>query len=100
MEKTIAILTQKGSLSNDIHENTTVNLFKLKDEIVTGVESVKLDSTTNNHFSLMMLLKKVNMVYAGNINIDLRNILTRLGINTKCRDEISGDKFMEQFIFD
>ena len=100
MEKIIAILTQKGSLSKGLQENTTVNLFRLENEEVKEVESVKLESTTDNHFSLMMALKKVNTVYTGSINNDLRNVLSRLGIMIKCKDEIANDQFINHFIFD
>ncbi len=61
MTRIIAILTQKGSLSKGVHENTTVNLFAVDGEDkVKGVESLKLENAENNYFSLLMALKKVS----------------------------------------
>lgn len=98
--KTIAILTQKGVLSKGIQDNTVVNLFKLENEEVKEVENVKLESTGDNYFSLLMALKKVSLVYAGTVNKDLKNMLLKLGIRTKCKEEIINDRFINQFIFD
>lgn len=100
MEKVVAILTQKGALSKGLQENTTVNLFKLNDDKVTAVESVKLKETTHNYFSLLMALKKVSLIYVDTINNELKLLLSRLGIKTKCKDEINDDQFINQFIFD
>ncbi|WP_029904659.1 hypothetical protein [Prevotella sp. 10(H)] len=100
MEKIIAILTQKGALSKGIQENTTVNLFEIEGNNVKGVESVKLESTENNYFSLLMALKKVTLIYTDSISTDLKNILYKIGIITKCKDEITDDRFINQFVFD
>jgi hypothetical protein len=100
MEKIIAILTQKGALSKGLQENTTINLFKLENEKVTEVENISLENTSENHFSLLMALKKVSMIYIGTISNDLRNILNKIGIATKSKDEHSDDRFINQFIFD
>jgi len=100
MKKTIAILTQKGSLSKGIQPNTTVNLFSLVGDEVKEVENLKLEDTGNNYFSLLMAVKKVSIIYIETINTDLKNMLNTLGIKTKCRDEIYDDKFINHFIFD
>lgn len=101
MEKVIAILTQKGSLSKGLQENTTVNLFKLNDDNkVMAVENVPLKETTHNYFSLLMSIKKVSLIYVDTISKELKLLLNRLGIKTKCKDEINDDKFINQFIFD
>ena len=99
MAEIIAILTQKRNLSKDIQRNTTVNLFELENEKVKGVESLKLDNTENNYFSLLMALKRVSVVYTESINNDLRHLLSKIGIKIKCRDELNDDKFINQFIF-
>ncbi|WP_163304695.1 hypothetical protein [Dysgonomonas sp. 521] len=99
MAEIIAILTQKGNLSKNIQHNTTVNLFELENEKVKGVESLKLENTENNYFSLLMALKKVSIVYAESFNTDLKNILNKIGIKTKNKEELEGDKFINQFIF-
>ncbi len=100
MKKVIAILTQKGALSSDIHYNTKVNIFKLEDEKVIEYESLKLDNNEYVHFSLLMKLKKVNLLYANTINNELKNMLKKSGIITKCKNEFTNDQFMEQFIFE
>lgn len=100
MKKIIAILTQKGALSKGVQENTTVNLFELENENVKGVESLKLESTEDNYFSLLMAIKKVSLVYADTINSDLKSILNKIGIKTKCKEDIHSDRFINQFIFD
>lgn len=101
MPKIIAILTQKGSLSKGIQENTTVNLFEVDDEDkVKGVESIKLENAESNYFSLLMALKKVSLIYIESINNDLKKLLEVIGIRTKCKDEITNDSFINQFIFD
>jgi len=99
MAEIIAILTQKGNLSKDIQDNTTVNLFEMENEKVKGVESLKLTNTENNYFSLLMAIKKVSIVYADTISTDLRNILGKIGIKTKCKEDLDNDKFINQFIF-
>lgn len=98
--KKIAILTQKGSLSRGIQDNTTVNVFELEDEKVVGVENIRLENTTNNYFSLLMALKEVGIVYLQTISNDLRRLLETIGIKTKCADETIDDKFIKQFIFE
>ena len=100
MKKIIAILTQKGALSKGVQENTTINLFELEGEKVKGVESIKLESAEHNYFSLLMAIKKVTLIYAETINADLKIILNKIGIKTKCKEDISSDRFINQFIFD
>lgn len=100
MIRKIAVLTQKGTLSKGIQENTTVNIFELDDEVVRSVESVKLEDTSNNYFSMLMGVKKVTLVYAEWVATDLKKVLKTLNINIKCKDEISDDVFMKHFIFD
>lgn len=101
MKRIIAILTQKGSLSKDLQENTVVTVFNLEDEQVTSVENLQLENTSHNHFSLTMLLKKVSTIYAGSISNELKNMLERLGITIKLRNnDLSNDVFIRKFIFD
>ncbi|NDW18173.1 hypothetical protein D0T53_04475 [Dysgonomonas sp. 216] len=100
MKKKVAILTQKGSLSRDIQTDTKVNIFDIENEEVSGVEQIVLENTSNNYFSLLMALKKVSMVYVDSINSDLKNILLKIGITTKCKEDIINDKFINGFIFD
>lgn len=100
MRKKVAILTQKGALSKGVQEDTTVNLFDLDDEKVTGVENIKLEETTDNYFSLLMSIKKVSLIYVDTINNDLKRLLDMIGISTKCKDDMNDDKFINQFIFD
>lgn len=101
MKRIIAILTQKGSLSKDLQENTIVTLFDVDDEQVTSVESLKLENTSHNHFSLTMLLKKVSTIYVDTINAELKSMLERLGITIKLRNnDLSDDYFINKFIFD
>jgi len=100
MEKVVAILTQKGSLSKGVQTNTKVNIFRIENEKVAEVESVNLESTTDNYFSLFMKIKRVSIIYADTINVELKKILERIGIKTKCREELQDDMFINQFIFD
>jgi len=100
MIKTIAILTQKGSLSKGIQDNTMVNLFEVDENMVKGVVSLKLENTENNYFSLLMALKKVSLIYIESINNDLKKLLDVIGIKTKCKEDMIDDKFIKQFIFD
>jgi len=100
MEKIVAILTQKGALSKGLQENTMVNLFRLKDDKVTSVESVKLKENTYNYFSLLMAIKRVSLIYVDTLNNELKSLLNSIGIKTKCKDETDGDLFINQFIFD
>ncbi len=100
MTKIIAILTQKGALSKGLQENTTVNIFEVDNESVKSVESVKLEDTENSYFSLLMTVKKVSLIYIDSISIELKNILNKIGIKTKCKDEIIDDKFINKFIFE
>lgn len=100
MKKIIAILTQKNTLSKGLQENTTVNLFKLENEKVTEVVKLDLDNTSENNFSLLMVIKDVSLIYADNISHSLKNILNKIGITTKCSDEFADDRFINQFIFD
>lgn len=100
MEKTIAIVTQKGALSRGLQHNTKVNLFSIKNDKVTGVENINLEGTSENRFSLMLALKKVSVVYIDTISNDLRRILDIVCITTKLKDEFDDDRFIRQFIFD
>lgn len=100
MKKIIAILTQKNSLSKGLQDNTTVNLFDMENEAITGMVSLKLDNTNENAFLSLMIIKEVSLIYVDTININLRKMLNKIGIKIKCQDEISTDRFMTQFIFD
>jgi len=101
MRRKVAVLTQKGSLSKGVQQDTTVNLFDLDDEKVTGVENIRLEETTDNYFSLLMSIKRVSLIYADTISNDLKRLLEMIGISTKCRDDdMDNDKFINQFIFD
>jgi hypothetical protein len=100
MTETIAILTQKGALSKGIQNNTTVNIFELENDKVKGVETLKLENTEANYFSLLMTLKKVTLIYTDSISNDLKNVLNKIGINIKNKDELTNDRFISQFIFD
>lgn len=100
MAKIIAILTQKNSLSKGIQHNTTINLFEVDEDVVQGVESLKLENTGSNNFSLLMALKKVSLIYIESINDDLKKLLEVIGIKTKCKEDMINDKFINQFIFD
>lgn len=98
MKKIIAILTQKNALSKGLQDNTTVNLFKLEGEEIQEVVSLKLDNTSENYFSLLMAIKEVSLIYADTISNNLKNMLNRIGIKTKCKEDIIDDRFINQFI--
>ncbi|NDW10558.1 hypothetical protein [Dysgonomonas sp. 520] len=100
MEKIVAILTRKGTLSNGIQRDTAVNVFSLENNEVVGVENISLNDASENYFSLLMKIKNVSLVYADSVSNNLRKLLTEIGISTKCGDELSGDKFIGQFIFE
>jgi len=100
MNKVIAILTQKGSLSKDIQMDTVVNIFRMEDEEVAEVEHLKMEAVSNNYFSLLMAAKKVSLVYLDSVNNDLKNMLNTLGITIKCKEEYTDDKFINRFVFD
>ena len=99
MEKTIAVVTQKGSLSRGVQQNTIINLFKLTNDKVTGVENVNMEEVSEKSFSLMLALKQVSVVYLGTISNELRRILDTIGITTKLKGDLDNDKFKQQFIF-
>lgn len=98
MKKIIAILTQKNALSKGLQDNTTVNLLKLEGEEIQEVVSLKLDNTSENYFSLLMAIKEVSLIYADTISNNLKNMLNRIGIKTKCKEDIIDDRFINQFI--
>lgn len=100
MEKVIAILTQKGSLSKGINTNTTINLFKLRDDQVTEVENIELEEVSHKSFSLLMALKEVSIIYIDSISKELKQILDTISITTKMKDDLDNDHFINKFIFD
>lgn len=100
MEKIIAILTQRGALSKGFQDNTIIRLFSLNDDKVQKVENVKLESTDNDSISLWMSAKKVTTLYAETMSADLKRMLQKMGIKTKCKDDLENDYFIKQFIFE
>ncbi len=100
MAKIIAIFTQKGALSKGIQENTKINLFQIDNDEVSGVETLKPENTEPNYISLLMALKNVSLIYIESINKDLKNVLEMIGIKTKCKEEMTDDLFINQFIFE
>lgn len=100
MEKIIAILTQKGALSKGFQENTIIRLFSLNNNKVQRVENVKLENTDNDSISLWMAAKKVTVLYAETISIDLKRMLQMMEIKIKCKEELENDYFIKQFIFE
>lgn len=100
MEKVIAILTHNGKLSEGLRNDLTINFFKMNDSQVTEVESIILKETSYNHFSLLMTMKNVKLVYFGTVGEELRRILNSLDIRTKSRDELYNDEFINKFVFD
>ncbi len=99
MIKTIAIIMDKGGPSKEIKEDTTVNIFRMKDDKVFSHESIKLDNNSNDHFSSLLKLKEISLIYMDTITNDLKYILSKLGIGIKCKDEWDNDKFISQFVF-
>lgn len=100
MEKTVALITQKGSLSKGLQQNTTINLFKIANDKVSGVENIQLDEVSEQKFSLLLALKNVSVVYIDSISNDLKHILQTIGITTKLSNDLDDDHFIKQFIFD
>jgi hypothetical protein len=100
MKEKIAILTNEGALSKDVKNGTLVSLFSMDDNIVTRVEYFKLkDEATEEHFSFIMKLKKVTMIYTDSLSMNLRKLLSNTGIIIKCKEDMAGDKFINQFVF-
>lgn len=99
MKKRVAILTQKGSLSKGLQNNTAVNLFELDNDEVVGFQNMNVGEVNENHFSVMMWMKDVSLVYADFISSDLKNMLNDFGISSKSKDNFSDDKFIQHFIF-
>jgi len=99
MNKIIAILTQKGLLGKGIQRDTLVNIFKLEDEKVYEYDSIKLESNDNLSFSMLLKLRDISLAYIDTISEELDNMLTKLGIMTKRREDWGEDKFITQFVF-
>lgn len=97
--KTVAIITEKGIPGKDIKENTLINVFKLDGEKVLGYENITLESNDNVKFSKLLKIKEITLIYIESINNDLKNLLEKLGISIKCKDEWEGDNFITQFVF-
>lgn len=97
--KAIAIITDKGSPSKEIKENTLVNVFKFEGDKVAGYESIKLESSDSKSFSTLLKLKEISLIYLDTLNHDLKRLLQVLGVNVKCKDEWEGDNFIEKFVF-
>lgn len=100
MKKVIAILTQKGSLSKGLENGTTLNIFKLENEKVAGVETIKLEDTTNSYFSLLIAIKDISMLYVDSLGQELVSLLIKLGVSVRFKNEINNDNFISHFIFD
>lgn len=100
MIKTVAVLIRKGSLSVGLQDDTRVNLLRLKDDEVVGIESITLENSSENYFSLLMKIKNVSLVYANWISNNLTRLLGGIGISIKCGKEVSEDKLIDQFILD
>ena len=97
--KTIAIITDKGSPSKDIKEDTLVNVFRMEGDKVSGYESIKLESNDSGKFSKLLKLKEISLVYIGALNNDLKRVLQKIGIDVKSRDEWENDDFINKFVF-
>ena len=100
MKKKVAILTQKNSLSNDLQDNTNINIFDMEEDKVVEYENIKIEEKEYNQFSSLLSKKKINLLYLNTITNEFKNILEKLGIIVKVKDEFSDDKFIDQFIFD
>jgi len=99
MIKTIAIITDNGSPSKEINEDTLVNVFRMEGDKVSGYESIKLKSSDGNSFSKLVKLKEISLIYLDTLNNDLKWLLQKLGVGVKCRDEWEGDEFIHKFVF-
>jgi len=99
MNKIIAILTQKGLLGKDIQIDTLVNVFKLEDEKIREYDSIQLDNNDNASFSRLMKIKDISLLYIDTISEELENMLSKLGIIIKRKEEWGEDKFISQFVF-
>ena len=100
MRKKIAILTKKGSLSNEPKDNSDLNIFNLEDDKVVEFEKIKLGGDEYKHFSSILVNNNINLIYMGSVNNELRSNLTELGINIKCKNEWKNDNFINHFVFD
>lgn len=99
MDKIIAILTEKGSLSKEIQKDTMINVFIMEDEKVVGYESIRLENNDRDSLSILLKIKEISLIYIDTINNELRRLLNKLGIKIKCKEEWNDDKFINQFIF-
>ena len=97
--KTIAIITDKGSPSKEIKENTLINVFQLEGDKVSGYESFKLESSDDSSFSMLLKLKKISLIYLDTLNNDLKRLLQMIGVNVKCKEEWADDDFINKFVF-
>ncbi len=100
MKKIIAIPTQKGKLSKGISNNTLFNIFEMEDGKVVRFEQEKPDHVNSNYASLWMSWKRITELYIDEIADDLKEMLVRLGIIVKQKDELSDNDFFNRFVFD
>lgn len=99
MINTVAILTEKGVLSNGIKEDTEVNIFKVENNKVYGYENIKLKDNDKEKFSQLLKIKEVTVVYIDSLTNDLKWLFSKLGIKEKCKEDWSEDEFIHQFVF-
>lgn len=99
MVETIAILTEKGVPSKDLKKDTLVNVFRVEDGKVFEYESIKLEDNDSEHFSHLLKLKEITLIYIEAVNNELRRLLNMLGIKIKCKEDWENDEFIGQFVF-
>lgn len=100
MKKKIAVPTQKGKLSKGISDNTMFNLFDVEDGKVVRFEQGKPEEINFKYASWWMSCKKITELYIDEIADELKEMLVRLGIIVKKKDELSDDEFFNRLVFD
>lgn len=100
MKKIIAILTQKGLLSKGISNNTDLNIFEVEEnDKVIGYENIKVDNNEKIQVLNLLKSKKINLLYIDSIANDLKDLLEKIGITVRSKEEHENDKFINSFIF-
>ncbi len=100
MKKKIAIPTQKGKLSKGISEHTMFNIFEMENGKVVRFEQEKPKEVSFNYTSLWLSCKKITELYIDEIADELKEMLVRLGIIVKQKEELATNEFFNRLIFD
>lgn len=73
-------------------------IFTITDGIITGIENEFITTKNINYLSLWLLSKRIEEVYARNMDEQAHSFLTKVGVTIKTFDDMKDNPLLKTFM--